>query len=85
LSIAIGADSPLPMVGYTVPYTAPRKRAESLFFYLFFLAFFSRVLNSSSSTQIKIRFLTLLFFSSFSIGPLFGLLQQLVGCGCLPT
>jgi hypothetical protein len=73
------------MVGYTVPYTAPRKRAESLFFYLFFLAFFSRVLNSSSSTQIKIRFLTLLFFSSFSIGPLFGLLQQLVGCGCLPT
>jgi hypothetical protein len=23
LSIAIGADSPLPMVGYTVPYTAP--------------------------------------------------------------
>src|SRR6201987_4373670 len=24
LSIAIGADSPLPMVGYTVPYTAPQ-------------------------------------------------------------
>jgi len=31
------------------------ERAESLFF----LAFFSRVLNSSSSTQIKIRFLFL--------------------------
>jgi hypothetical protein len=26
LSIAIGADSPLPMVGYTVPYTAPMAR-----------------------------------------------------------
>src|SRR5450755_1615676 len=25
LSIAIGADSPLPMVGYTVPYTAPNE------------------------------------------------------------
>jgi hypothetical protein len=31
LSIAIGADSPLPMVGYTVPCTAPGEipRADS--------------------------------------------------------
>src|ERR1035437_3112569 len=31
LSIAIGADSPLPMVGYTVPYTAPNRGVKDIF------------------------------------------------------
>ena len=50
-----------------------------------FLPFFRACSTHRRQLRSKSVSSSFFFFSSFPIGPLFRLLQQLVGCGCLPT